>query len=214
MLCAHLKKLKQFQIRLASSSPRRRSLISENIGLSFEIELPTFEENLDKTLCGTPEIYVSQTSKIKCLDIVSKHEKSEFSQPVLIISADTIIAHDNDILEKPVDSNCAFQMLRKLSGKEHKVLTAVTIAYRASATSEFTLHTFCESTTVQFCHLSDQTIHSYVDSGEPFDKAGGYGIQGLGSSFVSRLYGCYFNVVGFPVNRFCVELIDILKNVL
>jgi septum formation protein len=214
MLCAHLKTLKHFQIILASSSPRRSSLIAENIGLSFQIEIPTFKEDLDKALCGTPENYVSLTSKMKCLDIASKHEKSEFSQPTLIISADTIIAHNSEILEKPADSDCAFHMLRKLSGKEHNVLTAVTIAFRASSTSEFTYRTFCESTIVQFCDLSDDTIRSYVASGEPLDKAGGYGIQGLGSSFVSHLHGCYFNVVGFPVNRFCVELIDILNEVL
>ncbi len=139
-------------------------------------------------------------------------QKTNQSQkPIIIISADTIVVKDREILEKPQSTQFAIEMLNKLSGSSHQVLTAVTIAFQPAPMTEYQITTFCESSHVHFAELSAETIEQYVATGEPMDKAGGYGIQGLGSSLVEKIDGCYFNVVGFPLHRFCVELVTLLK---
>lgn len=153
----------------------------------------------------------------------------------LLVSADTIVSFGDEILEKPVDADHARKMLRKLSGREHTVYTGVCFivaAHRitkASASARANMNqkkeeqeqeqqeaqsrvmvTFVEETTVMFDELSDELIEAYIETGEPFDKAGSYGIQEKGGMFVRGIKGCYFNVMGFPMQRFTRELAQLL----
>lgn len=121
-------------------------------------------------------------------------------QDAVVLGADTIVTIDNQILGKPNDENEARIMLGKLSGREHIVYTGVAIVSANEST------TFYEETKVQFWELSDEEIDNYIKSGEPFDKAGAYGIQQLGSILVKRIEGDYFSVVGLPISRTYREL--------
>ena len=110
---------------------------------------------------------------------------------------------DDRILEKPKSSEAAVQMLTSLSGRGHTVCTGVALIYRGAPDAAVCFH---ESTEVSFGDLSAAAIQEYVDSGEPMDKAGAYGIQGFAGAFVAQIRGCYHNVVGFPMHRFCREV--------
>lgn len=121
----------------------------------------------------------------------------------MVIGADTVVVLDGKILEKPVSEGEAYKMLSSLSGRSHTVITAVAL-YVNDLTLPSSL--FHEETTVQFAELNDDTIWAYIKSKEPMDKAGAYGIQGLGGSLVSKIQGCYFTVMGFPMHRFSVAL--------
>lgn len=113
----------------------------------------------------------------------------------IVIAADTVVVFENEILIKPKDAEDAFAMLRKLSGRTHSVMTGVSIMRTTDAKCE----TFYEETTVKFKDLTDEEIREYIKTGEPLDKAGSYGIQGIGSLFIEKIDGDYFNVVGLPV---------------
>ena len=118
----------------------------------------------------------------------------------IIVGADTIVVYNNKILEKPKNKEDAYKMLTALSGRNHEVISGVNIKIGNQQI------TFNENTKVYFKELSSTEINWYLDSGEPFDKAGSYGIQGLGRILISKIEGCYFNVVGFPIHRFYIEL--------
>ena len=119
---------------------------------------------------------------------------------LVIISADTVVVLDNVVLEKPADEAHAVAMLRSLSGRSHDVVTGCALFHGGRAT------TFYERTAVQFSSLSDDAIGAYAATGDPLDKAGGYGIQGRAGAFVQRVDGCYYNVVGLPLNRLSREI--------
>lgn len=223
MLCKLANRLARFTIILASASPRRREILTSNIGISNLTVYPsTFEENIDKSTCSNADEYCSRTAKCKLLDVKEKIEQKEREEyfgankqlpPLVLIAADTIVVtQEGRILEKPGSENDAVQMLASLSAREHKVITAVSLAVRTEGEQNFILRDFTESTSVRFANLDEETIKSYVSSNEPFDKAGSYGIQGLGGSLVEAIHGDYFNVVGFPAHRFSKELIAILEN--
>ena len=204
-------KLKVMRIVLASASPRRKEILTVNGGLSIEVIPSNFEEDIDKRLCSSPEEYVSRTSLGKLNDILERIEKKDIVDSFdIVICADTIVVRDNEILEKPSSPSDALRMLQSLSGRSHRVLTAVTLGVKLSSSGQFNTKSFVETTQVHFAELDDESIEAYIATGEPFDKAGGYGIQALGSSFVKGIEGCYFNVVGFPLHRFCVELLAML----
>uniref|UniRef100_A0A674MCE4 Acetylserotonin O-methyltransferase-like n=1 Tax=Takifugu rubripes TaxID=31033 RepID=A0A674MCE4_TAKRU len=134
--------------------------------------------------------------------------------PDVVIGADTIVAVDGTILEKPVDKNDAYRMLSRLSGKEHSVYTGVVIVLcheNENKSVDYRLIDFYEETKVKFADLSESMLWEYIDSGEPMDKAGGYGIQALGGMLVERVHGDFLNVVGFPLNHFCKQL-DVVFN--
>ena len=127
--------------------------------------------------------------------------------PDMVIGADTVVERDGIILEKPEDKLDAASTLRSLRGKTHQVHTGVAII--ASSAKECS---FSETTVVSFMDFSDQDIDEYIASGEPFGKAGSYGIQGKAAVFVKQIEGCYFNVVGFPLHRFLKELDMFMSN--
>ena len=176
---------------LASKSPRRKELLSI-ITPDFQIIPAVGEERADKSL--PPGEYVTELAKHKALEV------AETRRSDIVIGADTVVAAEGQILGKPKDAQYAKQMLTLLSGKEHSVFTGVCII------SESKNVCFCEETKVRFFELTEKEIEDYISTGEPFDKAGAYGIQGIGALLVSGITGDYYNVMGLPVGKLAREL--------
>lgn len=183
------------KIILASSSPRRRELL-KLITEDFE----SISTDVDETL---PE----NTDPFKASEYLSliKAKAVEYSSENIVIGCDTTVIIDNKILGKPNNINQCREYLEMLSGRSHKVITACSIVCGDN------IRTFSEVTEVTFCTLSNEDIEWYISTGEPFDKAGGYGIQGKGSLLIERINGDYFNVVGLPVSRLNQELKMFIK---
>ena len=174
-------------IILASASPRRRELLTR-IGLAFRIHSPDVDESIAP---GTPPAQMVEELSRRKADAVAALEGKE----PLIIAADTVVALDDTVLGKPRNEDDAFSMLSALSGREHRVFTGVTVLRGARAVTEH------EATAVTFRELSPNEIRGYIATGEPMDKAGAYGIQGVGALLVSGIRGDYRNVMGLPVFR-------------
>lgn len=175
---------------LASASPRRQELF-RLLELNFRVQPSDVEEIHDEIL--SPEDLVKSLSLQKAQNVANK-----VSENLAVVGADTIVYLENKVLGKPENETEAKKMLRSLSGKTHKVFTGFTILHKADQieVSE------AVATEVKFKELSDLEIDSYIKTKEPMDKAGAYGIQGFGSILVEKVNGCYFNVMGFPLNRF------------
>ncbi|MBN1997112.1 septum formation inhibitor Maf [candidate division KSB1 bacterium] len=176
-------------IVLASQSPRRAYLL-QLIGFEFLIQPAQVDET--KFSEPDPAKHVLQLSYLKASNV------GDVRTDGLIIGADTIVVLDGEILGKPADANEAVNMLKRLSGKTHRVYTGFTLlrADNNHSVSDF------EVTRVHFRDLNDDEISSYVDTGNPMDKAGAYGIQDQSAVFVDRIDGCFYNVVGFPLAKF------------
>jgi septum formation protein len=172
---------------LASSSPRRRELLA-NAGLRFEVRPSRVRETPRKG--EAPEEFARRAAREKALAVAAYARGKS-----LVLGADTVVAVRNLILGKPNNSAEAFRILNLLSNSTHRVVTGVCLV-RPPDRVEALEH---ETTHVTFRDLGRKEIRDYIQSGEPFDKAGAYGIQGLASKFVDRIEGCYFNVVGLPV---------------
>ena len=172
---------------LASNSPRRRELL-QNAGFEFDVQPSEIEEI---QLRGeTPEDFARRLAREKALDVASLSSPGS-----MVLGADTVVAINGEILGKPTGPSDASQMLHVLSGRTHRVMTGVCLVRAPESVLAWRHETTC----VTFRTLSEEEIESYVQSGEPFDKAGGYAIQGLASRFDTRIEGCYFNVVGLPI---------------
>jgi septum formation protein len=169
---------------LASGSPRRKELLTQ-LGFQFSILKTDVEESQQQG--ETPFEYVSRLSLDKAMAAVELQPES------VVLGSDTIVVCDDKVLEKPDDLAHAKQMLLMLSGREHQVMTAVTVANKEIQ------ETVVVSTDVWFKTLSEQEIERYWQTGEPCDKAGSYGIQGIGGRFVTRIEGSYYAVVGLPL---------------
>ncbi|KAM6149239.1 putative bifunctional dTTP/UTP pyrophosphatase/methyltransferase protein [Rhynchocyon petersi] len=206
VLCPVIGKLLHKRVVLASASPRRREILSQ-AGFRFEVVPSRFKETLDKTSFATPYAYAIETAKQKALEVAHRMH-SDLRTADVVIGADTIVTVGGLILEKPVDKQDAYRMLSRLSGKEHSVFTGVAIVHCSSSGGQLDTQVleFHEETRVTFSELSEDLLWEYIHSGEPMDKAGGYGIQALGGMLVERVSGDFFNVVGFPLNHFCKEL--------
>jgi len=172
---------------LASRSPRRRELLRQ-AGLEFEVRPSSVEEV--PAVGEAPEAFARRAAHDKALEVAASQ-----APDILVLGADTVVVANHEILGKPFAPEDAGRMLRLLSGAAHRVITGVCLV-RAPNHVEALAH---ETTFVTFRSLDEDEIQSYLASGEPFDKAGAYGIQGLASKFVTRVDGCYFNVVGLPV---------------
>lgn len=177
------------RIILASSSPRRKKIL-ETIGLPFEVIKSDVDERVD--LENSPYEWVKAVSLKKAV-AVSKQVEGE----AIIIAADTIVTDLGRILNKPADRDDAVKMLKSLQGKKHCVYTGVTIIFKDENGEE--VSTYVDGTDVYMRSLTDKEINDYVDTGEPFDKAGAYAIQGKGSLLVESISGDYYTVVGLPV---------------
>ncbi len=183
------------RIVLASASPRRKELLKQ-LGLEFEICVSDVEEKVTETI---PSKVVEELSFQKAEAVFR-----QLQGDVLVIGADTVVALEGEILGKPKNPQHAAEMLKDLQAREHQVYTGVTIFQRIGESERS--NTFSESTYVKFYPMTDEEIVSYVESGEPMDKAGAYGIQGLGGRFVEQIKGDYNNVVGLPIARLYQEL--------
>ncbi len=185
---------------LASGSPRRRALL-EAAGFDFDVEESGIEEALR---AGEPgEAFAQRVAREKALRVAASWPPGS-----LILGADTVVVLDGETLGKPADAAEARRMLLRLSGRTHQVHTAVCLV---STPQEVTAEAL-ETTRVTFRDLDEREIQDYIASGEPFDKAGGYGIQGRASKFVSGLEGSYSNVVGLPVERVAEMLRPLLDS--
>ncbi|XP_064227011.1 probable bifunctional dTTP/UTP pyrophosphatase/methyltransferase protein isoform X2 [Aotus nancymaae] len=210
VLCPVIGKLLHKRVVLASASPRRQEILS-NAGLRFEVVPSRFKEKLDKASFATPYGYAMETAKQKALEVAHRMHQKDLRAPDVVIGADTIVAMGRLILEKPVDKQDAYRMLSQLSGREHSVFTGVAIVQCSSRENELDTRVleFYEETTVKFSELSEDLLWEYIHSGEPMDKAGGYGIQALGGMLVESVHGDFLNVVGFPLNHFCRQLMQL-----
>lgn len=176
-------------IILASQSPRRRHLLSQ-IGLEFAVQPSAFDED-SISLDTQPDEYVQRLALGKASDIASRLKEKH-----LVIGADTTVVLQNSIINKPIDKNDAIAMLKKLSGNTHTVFTGIALV---SAPEGIRISSV-QKTDVTFRNLQEDEIVSYVESGSPMDKAGAYGIQDdFGAVFVENISGCYYNIVGLPL---------------
>ena len=189
-----------YKIILASNSPRRRELLA-GLGLDFTVKVISgIDESWPHSLKGEEiPLYISREKATPYRPLIGPDE--------LVITADTIVYVDGEVLGKPHDKADARRMLRLISGRWHEVITGVTLMTAARERS------FAVTTKVRFCNLTDDEINRYVESGLPMDKAGAYGIQEwIGYVGVEAIEGSYFNVVGLPVQRLYRELINFCKD--
>ena len=215
MLLTELAVVRAAHVVLASASPRRVQILNEQLGINAVVMPSFFEENLEKSQY-TPHEYVRENALQKALEVYNRLSEDD-RPPSCVIGADTVVVLGDEVLEKPRDKADAAAMLARLSAAgRHEVCTGVALVYCDNqervdddATSDglpVVVNSFMETTKVNFAPLSPELIEAYVETGEPMDKAGAYGIQGLGGSFVTGIEGDYLNVVGFPMHRFCAEL--------
>lgn len=179
----------EYQIILASGSPRRKELL-ELIGVEFKIITSNKEEVITST---NPEEVVKELSMMKAEDVAEG-----VTGPAIILGADTVVAHGGRILGKPKDKEDAFRMIRSFAGEDHYVYTGVCII-KKEADGSVKKISFAEGTKVTVYPMSDEEIERYVASGEPMDKAGAYAIQGLFAPYIKGIEGDYYNIVGFPI---------------
>ena len=170
---------------LASNSPRRREILS-TLNIPFEVIPSNIDEKIDHNKNLREEI--ERLSFLKALDIFKDHKDS------VVIGSDTIVVIGEEVLGKPKDKEDAYRMLRLLQNNKHHVITAVSII------SPNKSETFSSVSDVYFNPMSEEEIKDYVETGEPMDKAGAYGIQGLGGRFVKKIDGDYYSIIGFPLN--------------
>lgn len=203
--------IKDCQIVLASGSPRRRELLARE-SLTFQVIPAIGEEVYTETL---PEKIVAELAKGKATEVYERLMKApgffaSDARPLLVIAADTVVSIDDCILGKPKDESDAARMLRALSGRTHKVSTGFALILKVPGHVRRTRYA-SETTLVTFKEMTDTDISEYIGTGEPMDKAGSYGIQGIGGKFVSGIQGDYDNVVGLPVKRVISEIEKMLQ---
>jgi len=183
------------RIVLASGSPRRKELL-EMVGIKDFIVIPDTSEEII-TPGQTPEQTVCEIALKKAQNVSLLCKKDD-----LIIAADTLVYIDNEAIAKPENKTDAAQMLRKLSGQSHTVYTGIALLKESRHITQ------TEKTDVYFRELTDEEIFTYIETGEPMDKAGAYGAQGLASIFVKRIEGDFFNVMGLPLCKLSMMLKD------
>lgn len=190
--------LNKYKIILASKSPRRQELL-RLLGIKFVIKVKDYDETYPSALSGEDIALYLARGKANSF-------KNEISENEIVITADTIVWCNNTILGKPGNILEAREMIKNLSGNTHEVITAVTLL------SQKKEKTFAVTTRVTFATLSDQETNYYIETFQPFDKAGAYGIQEwIGLAACSRIEGSYFNVVGLPVQKLYEELKKFIK---
>lgn len=182
------------RIILGSASPRRRELLTQ-IGVEFQVRVSEKEEIYKSSV---PEEIVKELSLMKAENVAS--ELGEDIVDTVIIGADTIVVLDNEILGKPVDEEDAVRMLTRLQGREHMVYTGVA-ALDFGPDEEKTVINYSVGTKVYVNAMTEEEIRAYVETKDPLDKAGSYGIQGRFAAYIERIDGDYYNVVGLPVSR-------------
>lgn len=186
---------------LASASPRRKEILTQ-VGISFEVMVSNVEEIITETI---PERMVIELASLKSNDIKEKlsiYEPDGMFDNIYVIGADTMVFCNNEHMGKPKSPEHAFEMIKKIQGNTHQVITGVCVNELISGKQIV----FAETTNVIVVPMNDEQIREYLSQNESMDKAGGYAVQGYFSRFVKGIEGDYFNVVGFPICRFCEEL--------
>lgn len=181
------------QLILASQSPRRSELLRE-MGLEFTVDIVKVSEIIDENLNLDDAIVAVAQTKAEAVATLPKYSNSK---GVLILSADTVVVLGNRVLGKPIDAAQAKEFLSLLSGNEHRVITGVCV-YELDKRRAWT---DSDTTWIRFRNLSEKDIQNYIATQEPFDKAGGYAIQGGAKDFVAERRGSWSNVVGLPVEK-------------
>ncbi len=187
-----------YQIILASASPRRREILSQ-VGLEFEVIPSDFEEQAE---AETPQEYVRLLAYGKAASVagtVFAAKKPEKGLPLIIVGADTVVVHRDTILQKPVDKKDAFRMLSALQGDVHEVDTGVAVIVRMPDGSRKE-RSFTVRTQVECYPVSEAELNAYLSEDEYADKAGAYAIQGRFAAYIKEIRGDYYNVVGLPVS--------------
>jgi septum formation protein len=179
-----------FRLILASASPRRRELLAQ-AGFVFEVEAADVDET--QRAGEDAADYVRRLAEEKASSVFARHSAEDSA--LIVLGADTSVVCDGEVLGKPVDARDAERMLRRLSGRVHRVLTGVAAATRAGVVSDVV------TTEVTFSEIAESEIAAYCATEEPLDKAGAYGIQSYAARWVPRIDGCYFNVMGLPIAR-------------
>jgi septum formation protein len=182
---------------LASASPRRRELLAQ-AGYEFAVEAADVDES--RRVGEEAGAYVLRLAEEKARVVLRRYPPI-LTEPLVVLGADTCVVCEGEILGKPVDARDAERMLRRLSGRTHRVLTGVAAVTRAGMMSDVV------STEVTFSAIPETELAAYCRTAEPMDKAGAYGIQGYAARWIPRIDGCYFNVMGLPIAR-TVRLID------
>ncbi len=172
------------RIILASASPRRKEILSK-LGVDFEIIVSNADENINES---NPEILVERLSEIKAKKILQKAG----SNGTLILAADTVVVLEDKVLGKPSSKEDAYFMLSSLSGKRHSVHTGVSVIFNGK------IETTHDTTDVFFREILDEEIKQYIETDEPYDKAGSYAIQGIAGKFIDKIEGSFSNVMGLP----------------
>lgn len=188
------------KIILASQSPRRREIL-KLVNMDFDVIPSDCDENIDY---DSPSDMVCKLSFIKANDIALKIKKDEPNTQHIVIGSDTTVLFEGEVLGKPKNKQDAFEMLKRMSGQTHIVYTGVSVIDTLNNKTE----TFFEETKVTFYDVTDEEINNYIETGDPMDKAGAYGVQGLGAFLVKKVEGDYFTVVGLPI----AHLLQVLKN--
>ena len=184
---------------LASTSPRRKKLMTE-AGLIFDIISPKFDENLINKIFSYKKI--EEIAENKCESVAK-----EIHFPAIIVSADTVVVYNNIVMGKPKDYEEAFNMLNRLSGKKHIVVTAICI--KDTENKEKIIKS--ETSEVTFNEISNYEIEKYIKDNKPYDKAGSYGIQELNKHFIKNIKGDYNNIVGLPT-KMLIKMLNEINN--
>ena len=205
MLEPTIEALTACRVILASGSPRRHEII-QKLGIKAEIVPSLYDENLDRSSYKNHGEYIQDLAKYKVQEVYNRLKKDLIS-PFLIIGADTMVTMGNLIYGKPKNESHAFEMLSSLANKEHIVITGVCLK---------TLNTevkYYNSTKVKFGDLSEAQIRTYIKSGECLDKAGGYGVQGMGGCLIEKVDGDVYTVMGMPLYSLAKHLNNIFSTV-
>ncbi|GAB6138389.1 Maf family protein [Halanaerobaculum tunisiense] len=181
------------KIILASSSPRRRSLLEQ-----LDFDFVVYPSGIDESQVQerNPHCLVQKLSRLKATKVAREREG-------IVIGADTVVELEDELLEKPVNRDDAYKMLTQLSGRSHQVVTGITVVWGEQSLTDY------QKTEVFFRELSASEIEDYISTGEPLDKAGSYGLQGKGAILVKKINGSFYNVVGLPVTK----LVQMLKQI-
>lgn len=197
-----LEDLKKYSVVLASNSPRRKELLS-GLGINFSVKtLPDVDESFPDTLKGEEiPLFIARKKADAYKVLFSSVTSNEVEEPLLVITADTIVWLEDEVLGKPANATEARAMLSKLSGKKHQVITGVCLTTASWQKS------FAAVSEVQFSSLTEEEMDYYIQNYCPYDKAGAYGVQEwIGFIGVESIQGSYFNVMGLPIQRLYREL--------
>jgi len=198
----------EIELILGSASKPRKTVVQQ-LGIPFRVMVSSFAEDLEKSVFKDDFTeYPLATSREKSKDLISKN--GQVSKPTVLVTCDTVVLRDKlHIIEKPEDEEHAVELLESLSGIEHEVVTGVVVSLMLPDRMEQI--EFKEITIVRFAQLTAEVIRAYVASGEPFNKAGGYGIQGLGELLIDYVRGSFTNVIGIPVREVSGAIGDLLS---